>query len=318
MLSEIGFDGDFCGVSVLVGEQLIDIVYGVDSVQEYCDGLFVDLFDGFGVGDQGIMFGFVINEILQLMLMVVWMVYCIVEWLIEVCCSGVLFFFCLDGKIQVILGYEGFILKIIDVVVVFIQYYFDILQSELQVQVCEYVIDFVFEMIGFDFVDVIYYINFVGFFVMGGFKGDVGFIGCKIIIDIYGGVVCYGGGVFSGKDLLKVDCFGVYVICWVVKNVVVVGFVNWFEVQVVYVIGVVCFVGFYVEMFGIGKVFDEVIICVIIEVFDLCLQVIIEQFDFLCLIYVQIVVYGYFGCELLDFIWECIDCIEELCCVVGF
>lgn len=78
--------------------------------------------------------------------------------------------------------------------------------------------------------DMKYFINLIGCFVIGGFFGDVGLIGCKIIVDIYGGYVCYGGGVFFGKDLIKVDWLGVYVVRYVVKNIVVVGFVKKVEV----------------------------------------------------------------------------------------
>lgn len=62
-------------------------------------------------------------------------------------------------------------------------------------------------------VDIIFYLNLFGCFVIGGLYGDVGLIGCKIIIDIYGGWGAYGGGVFFGKDSIKVDCFGVYIFC---------------------------------------------------------------------------------------------------------
>lgn len=55
-------------------------------------------------------------------------------------------------------------------------------------------------------------------------------IGCKIIIDIYGGYFCYGGGVFLGKDFIKVDCLVVYVCCYIVKNIVVVDLVEKCEV----------------------------------------------------------------------------------------
>lgn len=47
---------------------------------------------------------------------------------------------------------------------------------------------------------------------------------------MYGGYVCYGGGVFFGKDVIKVDCFVSYVVCYIVKNIVVVGFVCKVEV----------------------------------------------------------------------------------------
>lgn len=78
--------------------------------------------------------------------------------------------------------------------------------------------------------EIKYFINLTGCFVIGGLMGDCGLTGCKIIVDIYGGVVCYGGGVFFGKDLFKVDCLVVYVVCYVVKNIVVVGMVDCCEI----------------------------------------------------------------------------------------
>lgn len=86
---------------------------------------------------------------------------------------------------------------------------------------------------------------------------------------MYGGYVCYGGGVFLGKDVMKVDCFVVYVVRYVVKNIVVVEFVDFCEVQFVYVIGVVQFVLILINIFGFGKVFEEKLIEVVCNNFDL-------------------------------------------------
>lgn len=75
-----------------------------------------------------------------------------------------------------------------------------------------------------------FFINSIGRFVIGGLMGDCGLIGRKIIVDIYGGMARYGGGVFFGKDLLKVDRFVVYVVRYVAKNIVVVGLVDRCEI----------------------------------------------------------------------------------------
>lgn len=96
-------------------------------------------------------------------------------------------------------------------------------------------------------------------------------MGWKIIVDIYGGYFCYGGGVFFGKDFIKVDWFVVYVVCYVVKNIVVVGLVDKCEVQVSYVIGVVCLVSVLIDIFGIGKVDEEKLLEVVLVNFELCL-----------------------------------------------
>lgn len=73
-------------------------------------------------------------------------------------------------------------------------------------------------------------VNLIGCFVFGGFYVDVGVIGCKIVVDIYGGFVCYGGGVFFGKDLSKVDCLVVYMVWKIVKDFVCEGYVKCCEV----------------------------------------------------------------------------------------
>lgn len=85
------------------------------------------------------------------------------------------------------------------------------INDEIVVDFKEYVIKLVIFEKYFD-EKIIFYFNLFGRFVIGGFYGDVGFIGCKIIIDIYGGWGVYGGGVFFGKDLIKVDRSGVYIV----------------------------------------------------------------------------------------------------------
>lgn len=221
---------------------------------------------------------------------------------------------------QVIIVYEDNVLVQLDIVVIFIQYVVDIdLEKMFDFDIWEKVFNIVFDDLVYEILDVLMVwvlVNLIGKFVFGGLMGDVGFIGCKIIVDIYGGWVCYGGGVFFGKDLFKVDWLVVYVMCWVVKNVVVVGLVEWVEVQVVYVIGKVVFVGLFVEMFGIEMEDLVKIEKVIGEVFDLCFGVIICDLNLLCLIYVLIVVYGYFGCIDVELLWEQFDKVDDFKCVI--
>lgn len=181
--------------------------------------------------------------------------------------------------------------------------------------------------------DIIYYINLMGKFVIGGLYGDMGLIGCKIIVDIYGGKGVYGGGVFLGKDLLKVDCLVVYVICYIVKNLVVVGVCNEVLVQVFYVIGVVVLINIYINIYNIVNVLlnDSQIVDKVVEIFDMCFYVIEQCLKFCNLIYSEIVVYGYMGCnleikivsmkngvgEILEkeveiFIWEKLDYVDKV------
>lgn len=55
-----------------------------------------------------------------------------------------------------------------------------------------------------------YYINPTGKFLIGGFDGDSGLTGRKIVVDNYHSFANVGGGAFSGKDPTKVDRSGAY------------------------------------------------------------------------------------------------------------
>lgn len=53
-------------------------------------------------------------------------------------------------------------------------------------------------------------INPTGKFLIGGFQGDAGLTGRKIVVDSYQSFAPVGGGAFSGKDPSKVDRSGAY------------------------------------------------------------------------------------------------------------
>lgn len=55
-----------------------------------------------------------------------------------------------------------------------------------------------------------YLINPTGKFLIGGFSGDAGLTGRKIVVDSYHSFANVGGGAFSGKDPTKVDRSGAY------------------------------------------------------------------------------------------------------------
>lgn len=118
---DMGFDVNFCVVLSVIGKQFFDINQGVDCV---------DLLEQ-GVGDQGLMFGYVINEIDVLMLVFIIYVYCLVQCQVEVCKNGILLWLCLDVKSQVIFQYDDGKIVGIDVVVFFIQYFEEIDQKLL-------------------------------------------------------------------------------------------------------------------------------------------------------------------------------------------
>jgi S-adenosylmethionine synthetase len=309
--SDMGFDGDSCGVSVSVGEQSSDIAAGVDTALETREGS-SDHYDELGAGDQGIMFGFAAKETPQLMPMAAWAANRLAERLTEVRRNGEMPFLRPDGKTQVTLGYEGFTPKTVDAVVVSTQHHPKLTQEEIRADIEARVIRPVLEQTGLDHSDVRLYINPAGPFVTGGPKGDAGLTGRKIIIDTYGGAARHGGGAFSGKDPSKVDRSAAYAMRWVAKNAVAAGLADRLEVQIAYAIGKANPVGLYVESFGTGHVADDVISDAIRSVFDLRPAAIIEQLDLKRPIYAQTAAYGHFGRELPDFTWEQTTRVDEL------
>ncbi|GAA4356735.1 methionine adenosyltransferase [Microbacterium rhizosphaerae] len=310
--SDMGFDGDSCGVSVSIGAQSPDIAAGVGNALEHREGGSVDPRDAQGAGDQGIMFGYATTETPQFMPVAAWTAHRLAENLAGARRGGRLPFLRPDGKTQVTLGYEGAVPKTIESVVLSTQHHPDVSQAELRALVREEVIDPVLETTGLDASDVTYLVNPAGPFVIGGPKGDAGLTGRKIIIDTYGGASRHGGGAFSGKDPSKVDRSAAYAMRWVAKNAVAAGFADRLEVQVAYAIGAAHPVGLYVETFGTGHVADETIVGAIREVFDLRPKAIIDDLDLLRPIYRQTAAYGHFGRELPDFTWERLDRVDDL------
>ena len=63
-----------------------------------------------------------------------------------------------------------------------------------------------------------FFINPTGRFVIGGPQGDSGLTGRKIIVDTYGGYSRHGGGAFSGKDATKVDRSASYAARYIAKT----------------------------------------------------------------------------------------------------
>ena len=300
--SDIGFDGDSCGVSVSIGQQSPDIANLVFGQEEQ------------GAGDQGIMFGYATTETPQLMPLPIYLSHRIAERLTEVRKSGELGYLRPDGKTQVTIGYEGIIPRTVETVVVSTQHapQVDETLKTLRADVIEHVIRPVLSEAGFDSADTRFMVNPMGKFEIGGPKGDAGLTGRKIIVDTYGGASRHGGGAFSGKDPSKVDRSAAYAMRHVAKNAVAAGFADKLEVQIAYAIGVAQPVGLYVETFGTGKVSDEVIITAIRDTFDLSPAGIIRELDLLRPIYRQTAAYGHFGRELPDFTWEKLDKVDEL------
>ena len=311
--SDIGFDGDSCGVSVSIGQQSPDIAAGVDKALEVReDAADDDPLDQQGAGDQGLMFGYASDETSVLMPTPIFLAHRLSERLAAVRKDGTVPGLRPEGKTQVTIAYDDGRPVRLDTVLVSTQHEPDVTQDELREAIQTHVVEPVLSSAELDVDGYRLLTNPTGSFVVGGPKGDAGLTGRKIIVDTYGGMARHGGGAFSGKDPSKVDRSAAYAMRWVAKNVVAAGLAKRCEVQVAYAIGKARPVGVFVETFGTEQVPVERILAAIREVFDLRPAAIIRDLDLLRPIYRQTAAYGHFGRELPDFAWERTDRAADL------
>jgi S-adenosylmethionine synthetase len=299
--SDMGFDSETCGVLTAIEPQSPDISQGVTEGE----GLYKEQ----GAGDQGLMFGFAVDETPELMPAPIMYAHRLAEKLTAVRKKGEVDFLRPDGKTQVTIEYDGTTPKRIETVVVSTQHHPDVSQEELAEAVRELVIKKALPAKLLD-KETKYFINPTGRFVVGGPCGDAGLTGRKIIVDTYGGMGRHGGGAFSGKDPSKVDRSAAYYARYVAKNVVASGVANRCEVQVAYAIGVAKPVGVHVNTFGTGKVEDVRLEEYIAANFDMRPRALIEQLDLLRPIYRETAAYGHFGRK--GFPWEKTDRAKQI------
>lgn len=316
--SDVGFDGNTCGVSVAIGEQSPEIGHGVDTSHEVRQGGSVEDDDYAGAGDQGLMFGYATDETEEFMPLPIAMAHRLARRLTQVRKEGIVPHLRPDGKTQVTFAYDADDQPVrLDTVVVSTQHDPEVTQEWLEGQIREHVVDWVVADAGIgDMVDddLTLLVNPSGSFILGGPMGDAGLTGRKIIVDTYGGMARHGGGAFSGKDPSKVDRSGAYAMRWVAKNIVAAGLAKRAEVQVAYAIGRAKPVGLYVETFGTARpgLNDEDIQAAVEKVFDLRPAAIIRQLELLRPIYRQTAAYGHFGRLDLELPWERTDRVEQL------
>jgi S-adenosylmethionine synthetase len=296
-----GFDYETCGVLTAIKPQSPDIAQGVDHAGDDRAEL--------GAGDQGMMFGFAIDETPELMPLPITLAHAVAKQLATSRKSGQLKYLRPDGKSQITVEYQKGEPKRVHTVVVATQHDEDVDVEQLRRDVKDVVVRAAIPARLLDG-ETRYVINGTGKFVIGGPMGDAGLTGRKIIVDTYGGFAPHGGGAFSGKDPTKVDRSGAYAARYVAKNIVAAKLAKRCQIQIAYVIGVAKPVSLNVETFGTGTVDDEVIRRLIDEHFDFRPQEIIERFDLRRPIYRQTAAYGHFGRPDLDLPWEKTDLAE--------
>ena len=216
-----------------------------------------------------------------------------------------------DGKTQVTVEYVDDKPSRIDAVVVSTQHGPEVAQEKIREDIINNVI---LPIIPAELIDndTKYYINPTGNFVVGGPQGDTGLTGRKIIVDTYGGFAGHGGGCFSGKDPTKVDRSAAYFARYIAKNIVKSGVASKCEVQLAYAIGKAEPVSVYVNTYGTGKVSDEKLTDIVVELFDMRPASIIKKLDLRKPIYRKTAAYGHFGREDMGFKWEITDMADSI------
>ena len=322
--SEYQFDAASCGILSAIHEQSSDINQGVDRK----DG------EEQGAGDQGIMFGYAVEETREFMPATLILSHVILKELAVIRREGeVMRYLRPDSKSQVTIEYgDDRRPKRVHTIVVSTQHDEFILPTHTRTEAeaeremqriiaddvrniliprvkarLERANDKLADLINDDY---ILHVNPTGKFVIGGPHGDTGLTGRKIIVDTYGGRGAHGGGAFSGKDSSKVDRSAAYATRHIAKNMVAAGVAREMLVQVSYAIGIAQPLSIYVDTYGTSNVnlTDGEIAEKISTMFDLRPAAIVERFGLKYPIFEATASYGHFGrrpyTELVRFVGE--------------
>ena len=310
--AEYGFSAETVGVHPSLVEQSPDIAQGVNEALEIRGNAEQDPLDLIGAGDQGLMFGFAVDETPELMPLPISLSHKLVRRLAELRKSGEISYLRPDAKSQVTVEYDENDQPVrVDVVVISTQHDPKVSNEQIHQDVIEKVIK---EVVPAEYLDEKskFFINPTGRFVIGGPQGDSGLTGRKIIVDTYGGYARHGGGAFSGKDATKVDRSASYAARYIAKNIVAAGLAKKVEVQLAYAIGVAHPVSVRIDTFGTGAVSESKLQEAVRQIFDLRPAGIIQMLDLKRPIYRQTAAYGHMGRTDIDLPWEKLDKVDAL------
>ncbi len=267
-----------------------------------------------GAGDQGIMFGYAVDETPELMPAPIQYAHAILGRLTEARKSGAEPTLRPDAKSQLSLRYENG--RPVEVTSIVLSHqHAD--ESQTSDDIRAIVEPYIREVLPSDWITEAteWWVNPTGTFVIGGPDGDAGLTGRKIIVDTYGGSAPHGGGAFSGKDPTKVDRSAAYAARYLAKNIVAAGMASRCLIQLSYAIGVARPLSIYVDTYGTGELPSEEIERAVGQVMDLTPRGIREHLGLNRPIYSRTSALGHFG-RAPDadggFSWEATDLAEAL------
>jgi S-adenosylmethionine synthetase len=267
-----------------------------------------------GAGDQGIMFGFAVDETDALMPAPILFSHAILKRLAEVRKSGAEPTLGPDAKSQLTLRYEDG--KPVEVTqLVLSTQHTDEAQTSDDIRAI--VEPYITDVLPKEWItsNTEWHVNPTGTFVIGGPDGDAGLTGRKIIVDTYGGAAPHGGGAFSGKDPTKVDRSAAYAARYLAKNIVAAGLAQKCTLQLSYAIGVARPLSIYVDTHGTGQVHEAEIEKAVAQNMDLTPRGIREHLALTRPIYARTAAYGHFGRAPDNdggFSWERTDLVDAL------
>ena len=295
--SDYMFEAKSCGVLSAIHEQSPDINQGVERGKP----------EEQGAGDQGMMFGYAVNETENYMPLALDLSHALLRELAELRReNNQITYLRPDAKSQVTLEYSDDNKPVrINTIVISTQHDDFDTESKMLKKIKDDIVHILIPRViakypqYAPFFDdkIIYHINPTGIFVIGGPHGDTGLTGRKIIVDTYGGKGAHGGGAFSGKDPSKVDRSAAYAMRHIAKNLVAAGVADEVLVQVSYAIGVAEPTGLYVNTYGTAKVnlTDGEIAKKIQEIFSLRPYDIEQRLKLRNPIYSETASYGHMG-----------------------
>lgn len=260
-------------IQVFIVEQSPDIAQGVNTG---------------GAGDQGIMYGFATKETPEFLPTGVVLVHKLAKRLQEAREKKEVTWILPDGKTQITI-HGGKLATVL----VSTQHKKGVHQEDIVKTVTEKIIKpVVGNLKGLEIL-----VNPTGNFELGGFEADTGLTGRKIMVDTYGGLICHGGGAFSGKDLTKVDRSAAYMCRFVAKNLVANGYAKDCLVSVAYAIG-------HIDPLMVHAIDEKgkSLASLVKKHFDFRPLAIIERLDLRRPLFLQTAAYGHFGKKGLP--WE--------------
>ena len=295
---EKGLDFNTCRIMSFLNSQSPDIQRAIERGEDQ------------GAGDQGIMFGYAVNETTEAMPLSIHLAHKLVKKLSDFRKEGHDFLWP-DSKSQVTVRYENGKVKDITAIVISSQHdpscKLDFLEEFIRDKLIKDTVppQYLTE-------DTKIFVNPGGRFVVGGPAADCGLTGRKIIVDTYGGHGAHGGGAFSGKDPSKVDRSASYIARHIAKNIVSAKLAKKCQVQLSYAIGIPEPVSVRVEDFNTSSLSREKLTEMVSHFWNLNPKSIIKDLDLLKPRYRPTSIYGHFGRNDPLFTWENKDKVEDL------